>query len=182
MWKNLLGIGSWYSKSCAAHGCRSTLGPMRKPIQVTCIWVSATFLTNTLMKESQGNLAKKGAGRRCLKMRKQRVGICAQFSLWRKIPSHWVPQKSVLGLILINIIWKDLENGWLNETWDCYLYREILRIVKSQTSGYKAEKDLMISTDWTIKWQMKITVDECEKLQMRQKITLALHVIQWTLN
>lgn len=69
-----------------------------------------------------------------------------------------------------------------NETRDSYSYREIFRIVKSKTSSYKTQKDLKILTDGTKKMQIKVTVDECETLQMRQKITLAMHVIQWTLN
>lgn len=52
---------------------------------------------------------------------------------------------------------------------ETYLYREIFRIVKSQTSSHKAQKDLTISTDWTMEWQMKITVSKWEKLQIRQK-------------
>lgn len=154
-------------------------GPHKQTDTGDYIWIFAMFLTNFLIKDSWGNLTKTRGGRRCLKMRKQQVGIHVQLSSWKR-PPQFVPKMSVLGLILLNIVWEDLENYLLSRH-ETVTHKDIQNS-KSKTSSYKAQKNLTILTDWTIKLQVKVTVDECETLQMRQKITRAMCMIQWTLN
>lgn len=49
VWENMLGIGSWCGGRRAAQGCKNTLEPINKWLQVTSVKIFATFLTDSFI-------------------------------------------------------------------------------------------------------------------------------------
>ncbi|CAM4640541.1 unnamed protein product [Lepidochelys kempii] len=100
-----------------------------------------------------------------LKDRKQRVGITCQFSEWREVNSG-VPQGSVLGPVLFNILINDLEKGVNSEVAKFADDTKLLKIVKYQSDCEELQKDLTKLGDWATKWRMKFNVDKCKAMHI----------------
>ncbi|CAM4622379.1 unnamed protein product [Lepidochelys kempii] len=100
-----------------------------------------------------------------LKGRKQRVGINGQFSERREVNSG-VPQGSVLGPVLFNILINDLEKGVNSEVAKYVDDTKLLKIVMSQAGCEELQRDRTKLGDWATKWQMKFNVDQCKVMRV----------------
>ncbi|CAM5175590.1 unnamed protein product [Natator depressus] len=100
-----------------------------------------------------------------LKDREQRVGINGKFSEWRGVTSG-VPQGSVLGPMLFNLLINYLEKGVKSKVAKFADDTKLLKIVKTKADCEAFQKDLTKLSDWATKWQMKFNVDKCKVMHI----------------
>ncbi|CAM4557507.1 unnamed protein product [Lepidochelys olivacea] len=100
-----------------------------------------------------------------LKDREQRVGIYGKFSEWRGV-TNGVPQGSVVGPILFNLLVNDLEKGVNSKAAKFADDTKLLKIVRTKTDCEELQKDLTKLSDWATKWQMKFNVDKCKVMHI----------------
>ncbi|CAM5086896.1 unnamed protein product [Natator depressus] len=81
-----------------------------------------------------------------LKDREQRVGINSKFSEWIGV-TNGVPQGSVLGLILFNLLINDLEKGVNSEVAKFADDTKLLKTVKTKADCEELQKDLTKLSD-----------------------------------
>ncbi|CAM5091047.1 unnamed protein product [Eretmochelys imbricata] len=100
-----------------------------------------------------------------LKDRKQKVEINGQFSEWGEV-NCGVPQGSVLGPVLFNIIINDLEKGVNRKVAKLADDTKLLSVVKSKVDCEELQRDFTKLGDWATKWQMKFNVVKCKVMHI----------------